>query len=83
MSVMLYKKGIELVWEGLALATKVVHETEVDAHLALGWVLHPHETIETEQYVGDPVPDPVEPQTEAANAALSAPPVVNPFAPKA
>ena len=63
MSVALYKKGEEFVWEGLRLAMKVVDEAEVEAHTTLGWVLHPHETIEVPEEL------PPEPETPAAPVA--------------
>lgn len=75
MSVALYKKGEEFVWEGLRLAMKVVDEVEVEAHTALGWVLHPHETIEV------PEPEPETPTAPVAPAPETAQTVETPAAP--
>lgn len=96
MSVMLYKRGTELLWEGLSLVTKIVDEAEVEAHKLAGWFLHPHETIEIPDApapaldaaavaAAEAIPgvDPTSPQTVAADAALSTPapaPAANPFA---
>lgn len=89
MTVALYQKGKEFVWEGLDLVMKVVDEVEVEAHRALGWVLHPYDTIEV---AAAEAPTPIVPEPAAPVAPAPEPvqtplePVavvpVNPFAPK-
>lgn len=81
MSVALYRKGEEFVWEGLRLAMKVVDEAEVEAHAALGWMLHPHETIEVPETPAEPVaPAPETAQTVETSAAPPPAAPANPFA---
>lgn len=64
-AVMLYKKGVEIVWEGLHLATKVVDDIEVEAHKALGWFTHPYDTIEVPTETDPTDVAPVEPASAA------------------
>lgn len=59
MTVMLYKRGTEFVWEGLSLASVIVDESEVDAAIDAGWFLRPFdipaEAVEPAQVVAAPV----------------------------
>lgn len=88
MTVALYQKGKEFVWEGLDLAMKIVTEAEVEAHKLLGWVMHPYDTIEVPASVPDavvvmpeaglaPAPESAQTVDEPAPAAAAVP---NPFA---
>lgn len=92
MTVALYQKGKEFVWEGLELAMKVVAEAEVEAHKLKGWVLHPYDTIEVPKQETEPEPPeappaspvPVDPPPQLEQTPTEPPaapaPVANPFA---
>ncbi len=90
MTVALFQKGKEFVWEGLELVMKVVNEAEVEAHKLAGWVMHPYDTIDiptltdavpssTEPAAVAPAPEPVQTAAEAAPATPAVVPS-NPFA---
>lgn len=56
MTVMLYKIGTEITWEGLSLDTLTVFENEVDEHVAKGWARHPFDLVQPPQPVADIAP---------------------------
>lgn len=67
MSVMLYKRGTEFVWEGLSLASVIVDESEVDATIEAGWFLSPFD-IPAEVKAEEAKPEEPKPEENAPEA---------------
>lgn len=85
MTVAVFQKGKEFVWEGIELVMKVVDEAEVAAHLAEGWFAHPYDTIKEVQEAitgkGKKAAPVVESAPDAAPSSTE-PVAPNPFAKK-